>query len=319
MPLSAAELLRNPSNDPKFHGDFPRSDDPGPFEHAARQLRRTCRWGTWCGKSRVRFRRSRLRQPRLSISTRPNSFRARRRSARRRRCTLTSGQERSGIDFSLKPVEDLARLRNGDGPGRTGGTRRASAGAGRRRLQHGDGHVGHDDGCRRAIHVPRRAGWRIRDKSGPHPQARPGIAGDGDDDPGRGPRGTTIITTSPAAGATPLPLPAEPTLWATVPVGVGDTDVSDVMVVLRPGARVSGRIEFDGIAERPDPARMQRIPIVVERADRLGVSPFQSIPPGRVDVSGTFNTYGVPAGQYFDAHPRSARAMDAAVGHERGA
>jgi uncharacterized protein (DUF2141 family) len=111
--------------------------------------------------------------------------------------------------------------------------------------------------------------------------------------------GTTIISSSPAPPSAPLPIPAEPTLWATVPVGVGDTDVSDVMVVLRPGARVSGRVEFDGATEKPDPARIQRIPVVVERADRLSSGPFQSVPPGRVDASGTFNTYGVPAGKYF--------------------
>ena len=111
--------------------------------------------------------------------------------------------------------------------------------------------------------------------------------------------GTTIISTSPGAGAAPLPLPTEPTMWATVPVAVGETDVTDVMVVLRPGARVSGRVEFDGTAERPDPARIQRIPIVVERADRVASTPLQSIPPGRVEASGTFNTYGVPAGKYF--------------------
>jgi uncharacterized protein (DUF2141 family) len=111
---------------------------------------------------------------------------------------------------------------------------------------------------------------------------------------------TTIVSTSPGAGPTqPLPLPTEPTLWATVSVGVGDTDVSDVMVVLRPGARVSGRVEFDGTAERPDHARMQRIPIVVERADLVSTPPLQAIPPGRVDASGAFNTYGIPAGKYF--------------------
>ena len=44
---------------------------------------------------------------------------------------------------------------------------------------------------------------------------------------------------------------------------------------------------------------MQRIPILVERADRVSTAPLQSIPPGRVDASGTINTYGVPAGQYF--------------------
>jgi len=110
---------------------------------------------------------------------------------------------------------------------------------------------------------------------------------------------TTIMTSAPSPGAPPLPLPAEPTMWATVPVSVGETDVADVMVVLRPGARVSGRLEFDGSAEKPDQARLQRIPIVVERVDRVSPAPFQNIPPGRVDASGTFNTYGVPAGKYF--------------------
>jgi hypothetical protein len=45
---------------------------------------------------------------------------------------------------------------------------------------------------------------------------------------------------------------------------------------------------------------LARIPIAVERADRnTFVGPGVGIPPGRVEESGTFKTYGIPGGKYF--------------------
>lgn len=112
--------------------------------------------------------------------------------------------------------------------------------------------------------------------------------------------GTTIFSSAGTPGATPPRVPADPTLWASVPVPVADTDVSGVTVVLQTGARVKGRLEFDGSAERPDAQRLERISIAIERSDRaVGGAPFISIPPGRVDGSGTFTTYGIPGGKYM--------------------
>jgi uncharacterized protein (DUF2141 family) len=298
MPLSAAELLRHPSNDPKY---MEISRDRMTLGLSSMPL----------GSSSNVQVGDLVRQvtgpvpPQPATPTAPvyiyptQFFPGTPTIGQAAALTLTSGQERGGIDFSLKPVKTSrvsGTAMGPDGPAAHVGLRLVPAGddfsmemdtsvtmtgAGGQFTFLG---VPAGEYAIKVVRIPRLV-------AGSPATATMIQAG--------GTRGTTIITTSPAAGATPLPLPAEPTLWATVPVGVGDTDVSDVMVVLRPGARVSGRIEFDGTAERPDPARMQRIPILVERADRVSANPLQSIPPGRVDASGTFNTYGVPAGQYF--------------------
>jgi hypothetical protein len=110
----------------------------------------------------------------------------------------------------------------------------------------------------------------------------------------------------------PPPIPTEPTLWATLPVTVGDGDVEGVNVALRTGYRVSGRAEFDGSAPRLEPSRLQRIPIVLERADIVGppASPLgglglQQGQSGQFDERGEFTTYGVPAGKYYVRVPFS--------------
>jgi hypothetical protein len=110
--------------------------------------------------------------------------------------------------------------------------------------------------------------------------------------------GTVMISSSGTPGAAPLRIPADPTLWASVPVGVTDADVTGVSVPLQQGARLSGRLEFDGTKERPDPQQLLRVPIMIERFDRssgLGTV----LPPGRVDESGAFTTYGLPGGKYL--------------------
>jgi hypothetical protein len=112
--------------------------------------------------------------------------------------------------------------------------------------------------------------------------------------------GAMISTSSATPGAAPPGVPPEPTLWASVPVGVTDTDVTGLSITLQTGARLTGRVEFDGAKERPDAQALARIPITVERADRgTNAGPGVGIPPGRVDESGTFKTYGIPGGKYF--------------------
>jgi hypothetical protein len=112
--------------------------------------------------------------------------------------------------------------------------------------------------------------------------------------------GSSMIMSTSSAGGPPPPIPDEPTVFADVAVGVGSQDVSGVVVPLQRGGRITGRVEFDGVKERPDPQALARIPVMLERADGLALgSSFQSIPPGRVDETGAFKTYGVPAGTYL--------------------
>jgi hypothetical protein len=108
-----------------------------------------------------------------------------------------------------------------------------------------------------------------------------------------------IMSTSSAAGS-PAPVPDDPTVFADVAVGVGNQDLSGVVVPLQRGGRITGRVEFDGVKDRPDGQALARISVMMERADGVAPGgPFQAIPPGRVDETGAFKTYGVPAGAYL--------------------
>lgn len=99
-------------------------------------------------------------------------------------------------------------------------------------------------------------------------------------------------------GDTTPPLPAEPTLWAEVPLSVGGDDIAEVIVPLRAGLRVSGRVEFDGAAERPSPEQLSAIAISLDPADGR-TSALAGTVRGRVAADGTFTTMGVPAGKYL--------------------
>ena len=46
-----------------------------------------------------------------------------------------------------------------------------------------------------------------------------------------------------------------------------ESDVTGVSVTLRTGARISGRVEFDGAAARPDAGRLQTTFITIEPGD----------------------------------------------------
>ena len=93
------------------------------------------------------------------------------------------------------------------------------------------------------------------------------------------------------------PVPSEPTMWATVPVAVGDADETGVNIVLRTGLRVSGRVEFEGSADKPTPDQLSRIPVMLEPAD--GQMDRGVTPPGRIDAKGQFTSFGLPAGRYY--------------------
>jgi hypothetical protein len=106
-----------------------------------------------------------------------------------------------------------------------------------------------------------------------------------------------ITATMAGPGQVP-PLPSDPTLWAEVPVTVANADLADVMVALRPGARVRGAVQFNGTAEKPTPDKLQAISVSLEVADGrpLTQMPFLR---GRVENTGQFSTVTVPSGRYF--------------------
>jgi hypothetical protein len=109
--------------------------------------------------------------------------------------------------------------------------------------------------------------------------------------------GTVTVISRPfsSEGPTP-PQPNEQTLWAEMPVAVGNTDVTDVAVNMRAGIRMTGSIQFNGTAERPAPDRLGNVALILEPADP---KPGVSNATGRVEASGQFATTGVPPGRYF--------------------
>ena len=117
------------------------------------------------------------------------------------------------------------------------------------------------------------------------------------------PGGDITMGTTVPRGSTgpppPPPIPADATLYAQVPIGVGDGDVSGLIVTLAAGSRVAGRVEFEGTADKPAGAALTGIRINLDPADgsRLDESmlAFQA---GRPDEDFTFRTFGVPPGKY---------------------
>ena len=90
------------------------------------------------------------------------------------------------------------------------------------------------------------------------------------------------------------PIPTEPSYWASLPIAVGTDDLRALTVTMRPGARMSGRIEFEGTT--PAPAREQ-----VERALISIVPETLTVNANlrtQVDGDGTFGTASLPPGRY---------------------
>ena len=115
------------------------------------------------------------------------------------------------------------------------------------------------------------------------------------------PAGTVTIrgNVPPTGPPAPPPVPLHATLWGRLPLSVGESNLEGVIVSLGPGARVSGRVEFEGTAEPPSVETLTGIRINLDPADgsRLADTSlaFQA---GHPDEDGLFRTFGVPAGQY---------------------
>jgi protocatechuate 3,4-dioxygenase beta subunit len=174
--------------------------------------------------------------------------------------SLASGEERSNVDIHLRPVPAVSvsgTLVGPDGPAK--------------------------DYVLRLVHA---------DTAGM--SSDPEIADTASDQDGR----FTFLGITPgqyAIRVLKLAPPSAPSFWAETPVTVGDRAVTDVTVSLRRGLRISGRVVFEGSAERPaDP----RLGVKVERADGT-TSTNLSLAFGTADAQGNFSTYGQLPGKYF--------------------
>jgi len=212
--------------------------------------------------------------------------------------TLASGQERENVDFALRPVRASrvsGVLVGADGPVPNTALRLVSASDDFQSDLEASVTMTGASGEFTLLGVP--AGqYTLKVLRVPRP-APPGAAQTTQVQVGS----TMTISTSGSPSAGPPPIPDDSTMYAEVPIAVADRDVTDVIVPLQRGARLTGRLEFEGGRDRPDGAALARVPILPERADAasIGEGPFMSIPPGRADESGAFKTYGLPPGKYI--------------------
>src|SRR4029453_4437391 len=113
----------------------------------------------------------------------------------------------------------------------------------------------------------------------------------------------TIVDTrgAPVSGNAPrepFPKPdgAEPTLWASSPLSVGDADVTDLSIVLKNGFTISGRVEFEG-SDRPRAGQTSKTANYVQPLnsdlERIQVMP------ANLDTSNQFTTTALPPGRYL--------------------
>jgi len=120
----------------------------------------------------------------------------------------------------------------------------------------------------------------------------------------RVPQPTLIMRPAPPAagglpGTTTEPIPSlagptGPSLFAEAPVAVGSTHVDGLTLTLRPGARLSGRVMFEGAAPAPPAARLQQMALTI----RPIIGSVAGRADARIDAEGRFTTSGYPPGRY---------------------
>ena len=100
----------------------------------------------------------------------------------------------------------------------------------------------------------------------------------------------------PAPGGSPAAALDETTLWIAAPITVAASDLTNLTMTVRPGIRVTGRVEFVG-SRQPTPSEIQRVGIRMQIAEGRTSSPIAL--DGRMLADGTFKTAGYPAGKYI--------------------
>jgi protocatechuate 3,4-dioxygenase beta subunit len=117
----------------------------------------------------------------------------------------------------------------------------------------------------------------------------------------------------PAAGAPPVSRienvspttgPAPPPIFAETAVTVGASHVDGLSVTLQPGARVSGRVAFEGAAPPPADAQLQRIALGLRPVTGTvrGASAGSTGTDVRPAADARFTTSGYPPGRYTIYH-----------------
>jgi hypothetical protein len=174
--------------------------------------------------------------------------------------TLRSGEERTGLNFQLRvvPTSRIAGTLTGpDGPAGSVGVRLLPA------SEDLIGDTGFEtattatsaDGAFVFLGVP-PGQYVAKVLKQPRPQIPAELAS------------SPLLGMSFGPGMTAAPTgTAAMTLFAQAPITVAGTDVTGVVLALSEGIRVSGRIVFDGTAQKPTPQQMQQMSVTLQSAD----------------------------------------------------
>lgn len=215
--------------------------------------------------------------------------------------TLSSGEERTGIDLHLRLVPTVrvsGTVTGPEGPVPNMGVRLLPANFDDFSTDLGlEAAVTATDarGAFTFLGVPAGA-YTLKILKTPRP-ASPIVPSEGMVMVSSGAGGISFGTSmGPASPPIPPPLPTEPTLWGSVPVSVGEADITGVTVTLRTGLRVTGRVEFEGTRNPPAPEQLQRMSVTLQPLDARTAG---IVTPGRVTADQQFRTLGYPPGRYL--------------------
>jgi hypothetical protein len=211
--------------------------------------------------------------------------------------TLAPGDERAGLDFQLRPVQSFKVSGTVIGP-ENQANQEVLIGV---KLLPASSDEGSDNGLETATTVTQVDGTFtllgipagayvlkvLKIARAPAPVATSTMQVNGTDAP------FAYVGSAPASNN----VPTEPTLWGELQVSVTDANVSGLIVPLRTGPRVSGRIEFDGTSPRPSLARLPpQVAVNLTRSDGRSSGPI--VPP-TINPSGQFTTMSLPPGRYL--------------------
>jgi uncharacterized protein (DUF2141 family) len=200
---------------------------------------------------------------------------------------LGPGEEKSGVDFQLNPV--VARTVSGTLTGADG----TVGNLGVRLVPANVDDFSSDSGMEVATTITGEQGqftflavppgsYVVRVLRIPRP-ALPNMI--------PGPNGSMQMAPRPPAGP-----PTEPTLFAQMPITVGDADLRGLSVALKTGPHVSGQVEFDGTPSAQSASRPQLITVNLTPADGRSLP---GLMPAVAAVDGSFTTMSVPPGRYL--------------------
>ncbi|MCC6991514.1 MAG: carboxypeptidase regulatory-like domain-containing protein [Acidobacteria bacterium] len=210
---------------------------------------------------------------------------------------LEPGEERSGVDFQLRPLGSVrvsGVVLGPDGPVARVGLQLVPAGANTERDYVYEAATSTSDASGRFTFLGVTSGaYTLRVVQPPVAPSPAQPASMSTIQLGS----STVVSVVPGALG---PIPNGPTWWAEVPVSVGDRDVSTTVAV-RSGSHVGGRVVFNGTAAKPTADALRRLAIMIEPSHGRVVerSPAGTdIRRAHMDADGVITSYGQPAGKY---------------------